>query len=163
MRINISKNQQFILRSAGIFFRDNSVLLHRAEGDDIWALPGGACEFHEDTREALIRESLEELNASIKVKSLGFTVENFFDWNGQKAHEIGFYYYAEFKGDSARFYEMDEFVGIEEKMEGVARHRLYFKWVPLPMLSEVKIKPEFLKEKLIDSEQAPLHVINRDR
>lgn len=156
MRINISERQQFILRVAGIFARNNSILLHRAENDDIWALPGGACEFHEDTESALAREIKEELGATIEAKHLAFAVENFFEWNDRMAHEVGFYHVAD------EFYETDEFEGVEDKMEGVERHRLFFKWIPIQSLSKYKIKPEFLKSKLESLSQQTLHIINRD-
>jgi ADP-ribose pyrophosphatase YjhB (NUDIX family) len=139
MRIMISEDKQFIFRVAGIFLRDQSVLLHRAEDDVVWALPGGGCDFHEDTKSTLVREMLEELNAEVEVISLAFTVENFFEVNSIKAHEIGFYYLARFLGQSEKFYKCDTFEGIEDRMEGVKKHRLYFKWIPFKSLSEYDI------------------------
>ncbi len=105
MRIDVAPKDKFVLRTAGIFLRDESVLLHRAEHEDIWALPGGGCEFFEDTKEALVREMNEELNASIQVNQLAFSVENFFQWNGKRAHEIGFYYLTEFIEAASHFYD----------------------------------------------------------
>lgn len=163
MRIMISKDQQFIFRVAGIFLRDQSILLHRAEHDSVWALPGGGCDFFEDTKSTLIREALEELNANVEVTSLAFAVENFFEMNSIKAHEVGFYYFSRFVGDSERFYKVDDFEGVEDKMEGVAKQRLFFKWIPFEDLSEYNIKPNFLKENLHRLEQNTVHVINRDQ
>ena len=37
------------------------ILLHRADYEDFWSLPGGRVEMLEDSREALRREMLEEL------------------------------------------------------------------------------------------------------
>lgn len=162
MRIDISSTEKFVLRTAGIFLRDDFVLLHRAEHEDIWALPGGACDFFEDTKTALIRELNEELGASIQVNSLTFSVENFFEWNGKKAHEIGFYYSAEFTGSAVRFYEQNEFVGIEEKMEGFDKFHLFFKWFPLSSLSKENIKPDFLKTRLSKLRREAVHIVHRD-
>lgn len=162
MRIMISKDQQFIFRVAGIFLRNQSVLLHRAEHDDVWALPGGGCDFFEDTKSTLVREALEELNADITVNSLAFTVENFFEINSIKAHEVGFYYLSEFVGNSKHFYEVDDFEGVEDKMEGTSKQCLFFKWIPFDSLAEYKIKPNFLIKKLRKLEPNTEHVINRD-
>jgi ADP-ribose pyrophosphatase YjhB (NUDIX family) len=162
MRINISDREQFILRVAGLFMRQDSILLHRAENDDFWALPGGACEFLEDTKSALEREAKEELSAAIQVNSLAFTVENFFEYNNRKVHEVGFYYRADFRGESLRFYDVDEFEGIEDKMEDAQKHRLYFKWIPVHSLSNFPIKPEFLKDRIQNLEQISAHIVHRD-
>lgn len=162
MRINVSEKEKFVLRVAGIFMRDNSVLLHRAEHEDIWALPGGGCEFFEDTKSALIREAEEELNATIEVQSLAFTVENFFEWYGAKAHEIGFYYLAKFTGESTRFYNQNEFTGIEQKMEGFEKFRLFFRWFPIEHLQDHNIKPDFLKVRLQSISTDISHIIHRD-
>lgn len=161
MRIKVSEKQKFVLRVAGIFLKDDHVLLHRAEHEDIWALPGGGCDFFEDTKTALIREAAEELSAQIDVTSLAFVVENFFEWSGDKAHEIGLYYLAEFKGPSVQFYEKDEFTGIEDKMEGLNKFRLLFKWFPFDSLNDLNLKPDFLKEKLPIIKKEISHIVQR--
>jgi 8-oxo-dGTP pyrophosphatase MutT (NUDIX family) len=163
MKIMVSKDQQFIFRVAGIFLRDNAVLLHRAEQDDVWALPGSGCDFFEDTKSTLIREASEELNADIEVTTLAFAVENFFERNRIKAHEVGFYYFCRFFGDSERFYKIDNFEGVEDKVEGFSKQRLFFKWIPFEQLLEYNIKPNFLKEHLHKLKQNSVHIINRDQ
>jgi len=75
MRIDVAPGERFVLRTAGIFLKNDRVLLHRAEHEDVWALPGGGCEFSEDTQAALVREVEEELGATIRVKSLAFTIK----------------------------------------------------------------------------------------
>lgn len=162
MRIKVSEKEKFILRVAGIFLHENSVLLHRAEGDDIWALPGGGCEYFEDTQSALIREMQEELDADVQVGALAFSVENFFLWNGDKAHEIGFYYHANFTEKNLQFYKQDEFLGVEKHFEGFDSLRLYFKWFPLDQLDSKNVKPNFLKERLKSMQENPMHILNRD-
>ena len=63
MRLDINEKDRFILRVAGIAINNKRVLLHRADFDDFWTLPGGNCEFYEDTEYALQREFFEELQA----------------------------------------------------------------------------------------------------
>ncbi len=162
VRIKISEKQKFVLRVAGIFLRDGHVLLHRAEHEDIWALPGGGCDFSEDTKAALIREAEEELSAAIEVKSLAFVVENFFEWSGDEAHEIGFYYLAEFKGSSLQFYDKSEFTGVETKMEGFDKFRLFFKWFPVDSLGSLNLKPDFLKTEIPTVGESVRHIVQRN-
>lgn len=161
MRIKIADKQKFVLRVAGIFLRNDHVLLHRAEHEDIWALPGGGCDFFEDTESALIREIDEELSAKIDVKSLAFVVENFFEWSGDKAHEIGLYYLAEFKSSSLHFYDKSEFTGMETKMEGFDKFRLFFKWFSVDSLGELNLKPDFLKTKIPTIGESVRHIVQR--
>lgn len=162
MRIKISENQKFALRVAGVFMRGNSVLLHRADFEDLWALPGGGCNYFEETQAALKREMLEELNANIEVQSLAFTVENFFNYSQSNYHEIGFYYFAKFIGESEHFNEVDEFTGVEEQLEGRSNFKLLFKWVPVDQVGKYNLKPSFLKDRLMSVTQQTSHVVHRD-
>jgi 8-oxo-dGTP pyrophosphatase MutT (NUDIX family) len=67
------ENVWFALRVAGVAIHDGHVLLHRAECDDFWALPGGRAELLEPAAESLIREMQEEVNYyRLKAGSLGF-------------------------------------------------------------------------------------------
>lgn len=161
MRINLSEKEKFILRVAGVFTKNNLVLLHRADHEDIWALPGGACEFYEDSSLAFIREMQEELSASTEIKNLAFTVENFFEWNGQKVHEIGLYHLAKFVGESEKFYDQKEFFGIEDKMNGLTAFKLHFKWFDINELPKVNVKPEFLVTNLKNLSDNSVHIVNR--
>ena len=38
---------KFNFRTVGVIIHDGKVLVHRAEKDDFWALPGGRVEFQE--------------------------------------------------------------------------------------------------------------------
>lgn len=162
MKIKISEKEKFILRVAGIFIRENSVLLHRADFEDLWALPGGGCEYFEVTEEALKREMLEELTAEIEIQSLAFTVENFFHYSQSKIHEIGFYYFAQFAGKSLHFNNVQEFIGIEKILSNQTQYQLHFKWVPLDQLAKYNLKPSFLREKLMNLKSQTTHIVHRD-
>ncbi|MCX6118473.1 MAG: NUDIX domain-containing protein [Proteobacteria bacterium] len=161
MRIQVEHDKKFILRTAGIFMHEGRVLLHRAEHEDLWALPGGGCEFFEDTKTALIRELEEEIEASIEVDQLVYVAENYFEWNGSKAHEIGFYFLARFSNASMRFYDLKEFKGIERKMDGMTTFKLIFQWFPIEVLDKMNLKPEFLKSQLTGCHRTFKHIVNR--
>jgi ADP-ribose pyrophosphatase YjhB (NUDIX family) len=83
---------RFQLRAAAVVIHDRFVLLHRLEGDEFWALPGGRVEPGEDARSALIREMGEELTETVKCDELLYVVENFFAHAGKPNHEIGLYF-----------------------------------------------------------------------
>ncbi|MBK8254753.1 MAG: (deoxy)nucleoside triphosphate pyrophosphohydrolase [Polyangiaceae bacterium] len=60
-----------VIVSAGVLFRDHSVLLtQRKAGSHLagtWELPGGKVEPNEDPRDTVVRELLEELGVHIEV------------------------------------------------------------------------------------------------
>ncbi|MCM2279252.1 MAG: NUDIX hydrolase [Oligoflexia bacterium] len=161
MRIKLD-DKDFVYRVAGVATFENRVLLHRAESDNFWALPGGACEFNEDSRTALKREINEELNAEIEVGELLWVVENFFVYDGVPWHEIGLYYHFRFTGESQKFYRQDEFEGVESFFRKDQDIRLIYKWIPQNKMPEEDIRPKFLREAL---RQLPKHtevIVNRD-
>ena len=50
---------RFYYRVAGVLLDSDRVLLHRAIGDPNWVLPGGRCEFMEESTDCLRREMRE--------------------------------------------------------------------------------------------------------
>ena len=90
----------FGMRAAGVAVDGGRVLLHRAEFDAFWSLPGGRLMFGETAEDALRREMREEIGVRVGVGPLVWVVENFFDhaplegtprgWAGLLGHhEIG--------------------------------------------------------------------------
>jgi 8-oxo-dGTP pyrophosphatase MutT (NUDIX family) len=61
---------RFNYRVAGVLLRGNKVLLHKEEKDLYWYLPGGRCELLEPSPDTLVREFMEEANATVTVKRL---------------------------------------------------------------------------------------------
>jgi len=82
----------FNYRVVGVAFNDQSVLLHKAEGDDFWVLPGGRVEFGESAEQALIREMREEIDLKVEIVRLLWWVENFFTYENKRYHEIALYF-----------------------------------------------------------------------
>lgn len=79
-----------------IIKKDGKVLAIKAKddvvGDTFYRLIGGGVEFGELSLEALRREIKEELDCTIINEKLLSTVENIFEYNGEKYHEITFLY-----------------------------------------------------------------------
>lgn len=80
--------------------------------DSVYYRPiGGGIDFGETSRDAVIREVREEMNADITdVRLLGY-MENLFTYEGQPGHEIVAMYEARFV--EPRLYEGDTFTGYE--------------------------------------------------
>jgi ADP-ribose pyrophosphatase YjhB (NUDIX family) len=104
-------------------------------------LPGGRVKLGEDARTSLKREMVEELALGVEALNHLCTIENFFTYKGKNIHEIGLYF--EMKGcDSLSLYNGEEFT-VEEA------ERLVFKWIHLKDLSDYKLYPEVVKNKLM--------------
>jgi len=164
MRLSIDDNKIFAYRVAGIARHGNKILLHKSVlGHNNWALPGGACAFGQSSTDTLIRELNEELGAAVEIGSLQFIVENFFDWEGKRAHELGLYYEFSFIDNSTKFYEQPDFTGLEEFDEIYGKHALLFKWIELEDLYSYNLKPSFLKKLLFEKNLYPKHIIHYDK
>ena len=85
MRIQVPQGT-VTLRCAGICIHEGKVLMHRSEHDDFLTVPGGGIEFGESANEALQREMLEELSASIRLLDTQFVIENHFEYNGSRLY-----------------------------------------------------------------------------
>src|SRR5574341_2201931 len=82
----------FNYRVAAIIVDSGRVLLHRAEVEDFWSLPGGRAEMLEEAEEGLRREMREELEEEIRVERLVWVCENFFEYLEVSYHELGLYF-----------------------------------------------------------------------
>ena len=87
----------------GIAKKDNKILV--SEGYDkikdktFYRCLGGGIEFQETSQEALKREFKEEINIDIEVEEFCGIAENIFTFQGQKGHEIVFFYNIKIKDE----------------------------------------------------------------
>ncbi|WP_084688086.1 NUDIX hydrolase [Paraburkholderia oxyphila] len=149
-------SHRFNLRAAAVIFHDEYVLLHQVEGDDFWYLPGGRVEPGEHAAQTVIREIQEEVGASIHVEKTLCIAENFFSHNGQPYHEIGLYFIARLEAGSPLL----DLTVSHHGSEG--SKRLTFSWVARQRLSEIEVRPVFLRQLLQVDRVAIAHVIQRD-
>jgi ADP-ribose pyrophosphatase YjhB (NUDIX family) len=84
--------RRFNYRVVGVAIHGDSVLLHRADHESFWTLPGGRAEHGETAEETIKREMLEELATTVDVVRLLWLVENFFEYGGLSYHEIAPYF-----------------------------------------------------------------------
>ena len=133
-----------------VFIHDGKVLaspaVEKSKHKHFYRLPGGKIEFGESSVEALHREIQEELGSEIENLRLLDVVENRFEYEGKRGHEIVFVY----SGDLARkelyaqplIHFTDE--GNQYSVEWVEINRLIREKIPLyPEFDYRKYIPEF--------------------
>ena len=146
----------FNFRVAGVALDGDQVMLHRAEMDDFWALPGGRVRPTETSEQALVREMQEELDVTVRVERLLWIVENFFEYDSQRYQELGLYFLMAFPEDSGLYEKRDVYEGREEGL------KLFFQWYPLDTLDQIRILPSFLSTGLRSIPDAPTHIVHAD-
>ena len=148
-------DHRFNLRAAAVFIVDDFVLLHRLEGDAIWALPGGRVVASEDGAAAVVRELLEELSETVECGELLFVIENFFEHQSRSNHEVGLYFSARLNADSPLRSRTRSHFGMESSSQ------LEFQWFRLSELSAVNLRPAFLRGALAKPTLTFQHVVHR--
>jgi ADP-ribose pyrophosphatase YjhB (NUDIX family) len=144
-------------RVAGVCVHENHVLLHREAKDDFWVMPGGRPRLYESSRDALIREMDEEIATRVEVLRLLWVVENFFEYFGERLHEIAFYYQMSLPEDSPYRDVGVDFTGQEGDVT------LLFHWLPIDEIERVRLYPTFLRTALSALPESPVHVIHVDQ
>lgn len=153
---------RFTYRVAGVCIHDGYVLLHRAETDDFWALPGGRCELGEASDEALRREMMEELGVAVTVGRLLWVVENFFMHHGTENHELGLYYATDLPTGHPYHDTMQTFHGIEEHPAHEQIPALIYQWFPIALVPNMIVFPVFLRAAFHDLPTTTQHIVNRE-
>lgn len=156
MLIVKEKGARFTVRAAAVCLRDDHVLLHTAEGLDFWALPGGRGEMGELTAQTVCREMLEETGLTATVGEMLWVVENLFEYDGKRFHELGFYYRVTLPDDVPLPRDLPEFTGTEGKTP------LTFRWFSLAELERVRLFPTFFRQALREIPTSPVHVVHHD-
>src|SRR4051812_18841416 len=123
IRMKFKPKRVFQMRIAGLALRNGHVLVHRAVHESFWTFPGGRAEIGETSAETLKREMIEELGVEIDVGRLLWVVENFFHYERQDGHELGFYYLMDLP-EHFPFHPTDI---VHRVLDG---SELEFKWVP---------------------------------
>ena len=147
--------QRFQFRTAGIAIRQGHVLVCREDDDPYVLLPGGRVELGEPSDLALLREIAEETGHPAVLGGLAFSVEDHFTRDGIGFHEIGRYY---------RITLADDFpfaAGVTCLTREDEGHLLKFSWVPVEAtaLSAAGLLPAWLRLRLADLPEAPIHLI----
>ena len=150
-------NRRFNYRVVGVAIHNEAVLLHRADHEPFWTLPGGRAEHGETAEQTITREMAEELAADIHVDRLLWVVENFFEYDGLSYHELALYFLVRLRPGSAPL-DSEAFDGVESGMP------LRFRWFPLrrEALVALPLLPAFLPAGLTDLPRSVVHLVQRD-
>ena len=148
--------QRFQLRAAAVLIHAEHLLVHRAPGDEYWALPGGRIEVGEEASVTIVREMKEELGEEVACGRLLHVAENFFDLAGQRNHEIGFYFLASLPESSSYFDKTRTYSGVESHL------RLEFRWFALAELESINLRPTFLRASLTANPLLFSHAVQRE-
>ncbi len=148
---------RFTYRVVAVVVDGDRVLLHHAERDDFWALPGGRAELLEPAATGLRREMREELGVEVRVGRLLYIAENFFAHGGKAWHELGLYFLVTLPQDCGLLGRTEPFTGWEKG--GI---RLIFRWFPLDQLPRTRLYPSFLREGLRALPAIPTHIVHTD-
>lgn len=142
------------IRSAGVIIHDNKILAHKNVNKDYYCLPGGRIEIGENSEQTIKREIQEELGKQIEIIGYVATIENFFEMENKKYHEIYFLHRLEFAEDE------DKKINYTiHNAEG--KEYLQYEWLDLDKIDEYNIMPRCLKE-ILKSKKFPVHIINED-
>ena len=148
------ENYKLNIRAGGILIHDNKVLTHRDVNKDHYCLPGGRVEIGESSEQTIKREIQEELGKKIEILGYVSTIENFFEMENKKYHEIYFLYRIEFvdEEDKNINYTMHNLEGKEY---------LQYVWIDLDKIDEYNLLPKCLKD-IVKAKNFPIHKINND-
>ena len=149
--------RRFQMRAVAIIRHEGHLLIHKATHENFWSLPGGRVEFGETAAESVEREIAEELNCSSRIGALRFLVENYFAYNGEACHEIGWYFDAELASPFP--FATDRIC--HRFKEGA--YDLEFRWVraDAETFKAFPVLPPMLPAQLIDLTPGFRHIVER--
>lgn len=155
----VSDKERFNYRVAGLVLHKGHLLVCREDDNDFTLLPGGRVEFGEASDLALRREIGEELKCPAHVGRLLFSVENFFEREGELFHELAHYYALELPGD---FPFVTGRAALVTHDEG---HLLTFDWIPAQTgeLEQINLLPQWIRSRLDDLPLQSEHLIVDER
>jgi 8-oxo-dGTP pyrophosphatase MutT (NUDIX family) len=126
LALMIVKNQDKLLVTRG--FDEN-------KGEEFFRIPGGGIEFGETSEQALRREAWEEFGTELTQVKFLKVLENIFDFNGSRGHEIVFVYQAELTNQ--------DLYGLEKiKILDSPSGKCYSEWLPLAGITGKKLYPD---------------------
>jgi 8-oxo-dGTP pyrophosphatase MutT (NUDIX family) len=149
--------RRFNYRIVAVAIHNGRVLLHRADHEPFWTLPGGRAEHGETAEQTIKREMSEELGTSIEVVRLLWLVENFFEYDGLDYHELALYFLIRLPPGSAPL----NLRAFDATDSGTL---LRFKWfsVEREQLASLPLLPAFLPEGLTNLPTSVIHVVQRE-
>ena len=122
-----------------IYNEDKTKILIENQHDKRYMFPGGRIDVHEDSKTAIERELIEELNLKANL-NLKYIVEMFIKSPKTKYHEIGFYFVTKINENL-----------IENNFKSLDGDS-YFIWVPIKDLDKYNMLAKPIQDKVINNE-----------
>jgi len=137
---------KFGARAVGVLKKNNRILFQKRANDEFWALPGGGIEVMERAKDVIVRELEEEIGLKdVIIKKPLWFVEYFFNFDNIDWHQYIIGYLLDINDDN-EIINKDEFDGIEKGKN------IIYKWFDMKDIKDAPIKPEYLKEKLLNTD-----------
>ena len=135
---------KFSCRAVGVLKKNNKILFQKRKDDEFWALPGGAIEVFERAKDVIVRELEEEIGLTdVNVVRPLWFVEYFFKFDNLNQHQYIIGYLLDVD-DNNEIVNKEIIEGIEEGKN------IIYKWIDIKDIETEKIKPDYLKEKLLN-------------
>ena len=135
---------KFSSRAVGVLKKNNKILFQKRKDDKNWALPGGAIEVLERVKDVITRELEEEIGlTNVEVIRPLWFVEYFFEFDNVKQHQYIIGYLLDID-DNNELINEEEIDGIEEGKN------IIYKWIDINDIKDANIKPDYLKDKLLN-------------
>ena len=152
-----TENEEFHGRTCGIIKQDDKFLIMRVNKTSYYHIPGGHIEIGEDSGQAIDREIKEEIGCDVQEKRLFAIQENFWIRDNKNCHGIEFYYIIEPK----QKLELKDYERIEN--DKGKEQLLEFKWTTIEELKDIDLKPNNIRDMLINGEylKGLTHIVKR--
>ena len=147
---------RFNYRVAGIILDGERVLLERVLRNGQCNLPGGRVEWGEAASEAIVREAREELGVVARIERLVWAGDNLFCLDGQRFHELNFYFLLSCPGVAELGKREKPFPNLDAPTEAV------FEWYAFDRLESIPLYPTFLRQGLRSLPVNTVHFSHRD-
>ncbi|WP_310139094.1 NUDIX domain-containing protein [Paenibacillus amylolyticus] len=122
---------------------------------------GGTVEYGENSKDTIIREVKEEIDAEIKEPKLLFVIENIFAYLDDVGHEVDFIYEAELVERS--LYDNNEIQGIEGATSFKAVWKSIHELSSLTSHAQAKLVPDGLLNLLLSGTSEPRNPVGHYR
>jgi len=139
------------IRAAALIIKDNKLLTAKTTDTPHYTI-GGRIEKNETSEEAVIREVYEETGYKLEIDKLAYINERFIEVNGQKIHEIVFYYLMKNNLD----------INIQDGCFTDQAPIETLHWLPIGSLDKTDLVPPFLREKSFDNIVGIEHIISKE-
>ena len=125
---------KFNFRVGLIIEKEDKILIEINPDFDFVCLPGGRVKTLENSKDALIREMKEEMGILFDKKELVLKsiIENFFELENQKIHELFYVYKIKLSKNDNRIYD---------NMKNIDSKENYYKWINKKELDKINLVP----------------------